>query len=130
MEYFIVFVIGFALGWYLQSWLGAQAFYNILKDLDVPTDKILALAEKDGVDVSEYVTEDAVESDAVGINVEKHSDRLYAYRSQDNEFLAYADSPEELFSEIIKKLHNPTVRLMVEQGSEHVKDYIDGLEKA
>ena len=131
MEYFIVFVIGFALGWYLQSWIGAQAFYNILKDLNVPDDKILALAEKDGVDVSEYATEEAAaDNKTVGINVEKHGNRLYAYRSSDNEFLAYADSPEELFKEVLRKFQIEKVHISVEQGAEHVRDYIDGLEQA
>jgi sugar/nucleoside kinase (ribokinase family) len=130
MEYIIVFIIGFALGWFVQSWIGAQAFYNILKDLNVPDDKIMALAEKDGVDVSKYSTEETVETKSVGINVEKHSGRLYAYRSSDNEFLCYADSPEELFKEVLKKFQIEKVHISVEQGAEHVRDYIDGLEQA
>jgi hypothetical protein len=131
MEYIIVFIIGFALGWFLQSWVGAKAFYQILKDLDVPDDKIMALAEKDGVDTSKYSTEEAAaDKNTVGINVEKHGNRLYAYRSSDNEFLAYADSPEELFKEVLRKFQIEKVHISVEQGAEHVRDYIDGLERA
>jgi hypothetical protein len=131
MDFLIVFIIGFALGWYLQSWIGAQAFYNILKDLNIPDDKIMALAEKDGVDISKYATDNTVEQpkNSIDINVERHNGRLYAYRSSDNEFLCYGDTPEQLFSEVLKR--DPGLEhVNVEQGAEHVKDYVDGLERA
>jgi hypothetical protein len=142
MEYFIVFVIGFALGWYLQSWLGAQAFYNILKDLDVPEDKIMKLAEKEGVDVARSLDalKDVDEStviDAVNkgiltlvieIKVESVEGRLMAYRADDELYLAQGNTAEELVQAVLAK-YPTNSRVEIVEGGELVRDYVDSLKK-
>jgi hypothetical protein len=142
MEYIIVFVIGFALGWYLQSWLGAQAFYNILKDLDVPEDKIMKLAEKEGVDVARSLDalKDVDEStviDAVNkgiltlvieIKVESVEGRLMAYRADDELYLAQGNTAEELVQAVLAK-YPTNSRVEIVEGGELVRDYVDSLKK-
>ncbi len=142
MEYIIVFVIGFALGWYLQSWLGAQAFYNILKDLDVPEDKIMKLAEKEGVDVARSLDalKDVDEStviDAVNkgiltlvipIKVESVEGRLLAYRADDDLYLAQGNTAEELVQAVLAK-YPTNSRVEIVEGGDLVRDYVDSLKK-
>ena len=140
MEYIIVFIIGFALGWYLQSWLGAQAFYNILKDLDVPEDKIMKLAEKEGVDVARSLDalKDVDEStviDAVNkgiltlvieIKVESVEGRLLAYRADDDLYLAQGNTAEELVQAVLAK-YPTNSRVEIVEGGDLVRDYVDSL---
>jgi hypothetical protein len=125
MEYIIVFVIGFALGWFLQSWISAKAFVEILKDLDVPEDKIIALAKRDGADVSEF--EDSAKP-VVELKVEQVGDRLMAYSAKDDFFVAQGVDAAALFKEIIAK-HSIGTSVVIVEGSELVNDYVTSLKK-
>jgi hypothetical protein len=126
MEYVIVFVIGFALGWFVQGWIGARAFYEILKDLNVPDDKIMKLAERDGVDVSKYATEADAESakTVIELKVEQVGDRLMAYRANDDFFVAQGADAAALFEEIVKQ--SPTgSRIEIVEGGDLVRSYVE-----
>jgi hypothetical protein len=125
MEYIIVFVIGFALGWFLQSWIGAKAFYEILKDLDVPEDKIIALAKREGADVAEF-EEDA--KTVIEVKVEQVGDRLMAYGAKDSAFIAQGEDAASLLEVVLKKYPvGHTVQIV--EGGELVKDHLEFLKQ-
>jgi hypothetical protein len=125
MEYIVVFVIGFALGWFLQSWIGAKAFYEILKDLDVPEDKIIALAKRDGADVAEY--EESAKT-TIELKVESVSGKLMAYSAKDDFFVAQGDDAEKLFEVILNKYPvGHTIQIV--EGGELVKDHLEFLKQ-
>ena len=128
MEYIIVFVIGFALGWYLQSWISARAFIEILKDLDVPDDKIVELAQRDGADTSEFETE-VTDKIVIELKVEQVGERLLAYRAEDDLFVTQGDNAQELISELVKK-YPVGYNIEINKGSELVEDEINRLKKA
>jgi hypothetical protein len=121
MEYIIVFAIGFALGWYLQSLIMAKAFHEILKDLNVPEDKIIALAKRDGADVSEF--EDSAKT-VIELKVEQVGDRLMAYSAKDDFFVAQGDNAERLFEQILK-LYPTNSRIEIVEGGDLVMDYLN-----
>ena len=125
MEYIIVFVIGFALGWFLQSWIMAKAFHEILKDLEVPDDKILALAKRDGADVAEY--EDSAKT-VVEVKVEQVGDRLMAYSAKDDAFIAQGEDAERLI-EVILNRYPEGHQVQIVEGVDLVRDHLEYLKQ-
>ena len=125
MEYIIVFVIGFALGWYLQSVIMARAFHEILKDLEVPDEKILELAKRDGADVSEY-EEDA--KTTIEVKVEQVGDRLMAYSAKDSAFIAQGADAAALIEVILNK-YPIGHKVQIVEGVDLVRDHLEYLKQ-
>jgi len=125
MEYIIVFVIGFALGWFLQSWIMAKAFHEILKDLDVPDEKILALARRDGADVAEY---EETAKTVIEVKVEQVGDRLMAYSAKDSAFIAQGEDAERLLEVILNK-YPVGYKVQIVEGVDLVKDHLEYLKQ-
>ena len=125
MEYIIVFVIAFALGWYLQSVIMAKAFHEILKDLEVPDEKILDLARRDGADVSEY-EEDA--KTTIEVKVEQVGSQLMAYSAQDSAFIAQGEDAAGLLEVILNK-YPLGHKIQIVEGVDFVRDHLEYLKQ-
>jgi hypothetical protein len=120
----IVFIIGFALGWWLQSWLSAQAFVKILNDLGVSDDRIAKLAEEDGVDVTDY-KQAAANNTTIQLKVESVNGMLMAYRAEDDFYVAQGVDAEKLLEAIVDK--HPMGKIEVVEGGDLVRDYVETL---
>jgi len=125
MEYIIVFVIAFALGWYLQSVIMAKAFHEILKDLEVPDEKILDLARRDGADVSEF-EEDA--KTTIEVKVEQVGSQLMAYSAQDDAFIAQGEDAAALLDVILNK-YPLGHKIQIVEGVDLVRDHLEYLKQ-
>jgi hypothetical protein len=125
MEYVIVFGIGFALGWFLQSWIMARAFHEILKDLDVPDEKILDLARRDGADVSEY---EETAKTTIEVKVEQVGDRLMAYSAQDDAFIAQGEDAAALL-EVVLNRYPVGHKVQIVEGVDLVRDHLEHLKQ-
>jgi PDZ domain-containing secreted protein len=132
MENFIELVIVFGLGWYLGSrvatYVQTQIFKQILIDLKVDNRDLIRVARKDA---PEFMQEqlDQIEShvnaaedaalEHIEIKVEKHSNTLYAFRKDNDQFLGQGSTKDELITAMSQRLKN--VRLTVVEGNEHMK---------
>ena len=129
METVVLFVIGFAVGWYISSKITA-AFYlgmfkMILQDLKITNKDLVAMARKHGAD---FITEEqeavlkAAEADnleRIEIKVEKHGDMLYAFRMDNDKFLGQGTDPKALIAEMAHHIKN--VHCTVVEGDEYMK---------
>lgn len=129
MEYFIELLIVFGLGWYLGHKLSAaihlRLFKLILSDLNITNQDLVNMARKHG---AEFITPEIdakfkeMEDDGleqIDIKVEKHSDTLYAFRKDNDQFLGQGSSREDLIAALEERMTN--VRLIVVEGHEHMK---------
>lgn len=129
MELFLEYIIIFTLGWYLGSKISTyfhhQAFKSILKDLNISNADLIRVARKDAPDFVQAQL-DQLESQAnaadestleqIDIKVEKHSDTLYAFRKDNDQFLGQGSTKDELITAMGLRMKN--VRLTVVEGEE------------
>jgi hypothetical protein len=129
MEYFIELLIvlglGLYLGWKLSARFHLGLFKMILEDLNISNKDLVNMVRKHG---AEFITseqeaklneaeEDGLER--IEIKVEKHSETLYAFRKDNDQFLGQGTSREDLIAAMGQKMKN--VRLIIVEGDEHLK---------
>ncbi len=128
MEY-IELAIMFALGWYIggkiTAFIHVKMFKMILEDLKVSDKDLINVARRTG---AEFITPEQeakfkeLEDDGleqIDIKVEKHSDTLYAFRKDNDQFLGQGSTREDLIEAMSKRMKN--VRLIVVEGDEYMK---------
>lgn len=129
MEYFIELAIVFALGWYtggkITAFIHVKKFKMILEDSKVSDKDLINVARRTG---AEFITPEQeakfkeLEDDGleqIDIKVEKHSDTLYAFRKDNDQFLGQGSTREDLIEAMSKRMKN--VRLIVVEGDEYMK---------
>lgn len=133
MEIFLEYIIVFSLGWWIGSkitgYFQLQVFKQILIDLKISNSELIRVARKDA---PQFVQEqlDELESQAnaanestleqIDIKVEKHSDTLYAFRKDNDQFLGQGSTKDELITAMSQRMKN--VRLTVVEGDEYMKN--------
>ena len=132
MEVLFEYVIVFSLGWYLGSkvtgYFQMKVFQHVLAELKIDPKDLIRVARKDAPDsilaqldeIESHV--DSVENAAlekIDIKVEKHSNTLYAFRSDNDQFLGQGATKDELIEAMSQKMKN--VRLIVVEGNEYMK---------
>ena len=126
MESLILICVIFSLGWWLGSAITGhmqrEAFKQILLDLNIDPKDIIRAARK-GAPPEMLEQLDMIESqvDAAGlehieIKVEQHSNTLYAFRKDNDQFIGQGSSKDELIAAMAHRLKN--VRLTVVEGNE------------
>lgn len=123
----IIFIIGFALGWWIQSWLSARAMMDILDDIDPTGEKCVEALKRQGMDVSEFedtLSENSANT-AIQLKVESVNGILMAYRAEDDFYVAQGEDAEKLFEAIVDK--HPAGKIEVVEGGELVREYVETL---
>ena len=128
MEY-IDLVIVFVLGWYIGGKLTAalhiRLFKLILEDLNISNKDLVNMARKHGAEFmtaeqeAQYKELEEDDLERIEIKVEKHSNTLYAFRKDNDQFLGQGASREDLIAAMGKHMKN--VRLIIVEGDEHMK---------
>ena len=132
MELLIEYIIVFSLGWYIGSkvatYFQTQIFKQILIELNVDHKDLIRVARKDAPDFIQSqldVIESQIEShvdaalEQIEIKLEKHSNTLYAFRKDNDQFLGQGSTKDELITAMSQRLKN--VRLTVVEGDEYMK---------
>lgn len=104
MEYILIALAAFYIGWKVNQYISTASFVKILEELNISEQQLEKVAQRLGAAtlVAETPAEDT--RDTVEIKVEQHQGRYYAYRCQDDEFVAHGDTPETLLSGILARL--------------------------
>ena len=132
MEYFIELLIVFGLGLVL-GWRASAVFYigvlkSLLNELGVTNQQLIKVAKNAaaslGIEEQQQVQElesriDAEGLERIEIKVEKHSETLYAFRKDNDQFLGQGASREQLIEAMGQRMKN--VRLIVVEGDEYMK---------
>lgn len=113
----VIFAVGFYLGATAMRAFHRHNTVQILQELDIDTDTLKKVTAKIK---SGYPGEDGFIE--ISIRLERHSDQLYAYRKDTDEFLAQAPDLEQLKTAIGQKVRH-SVRLVIndEDGADLVQ---------
>jgi hypothetical protein len=114
------FVVGYAAGRWIATWMYVGAFVQILRDLNVPNERIQQLAENIETDSdSDRVTT------VIDMRVEQHDNQLYAYRKDTGAFLSQAADGESLIARLTQDAaairSDVKFRIADEDGAEYLK---------
>ena len=119
---FFAFIIGLFVGFQLAAHMAGRALGTMLHEFGITDQQIARKAEEMGIDVSRYVEEET-EADSIELVVELQGGIYYAYRWETDEFVAQAETPEQLYAELIELLPvNTTVNIDIDRGGEYFQN--------
>jgi hypothetical protein len=112
----ILCCLGLVMGWWASKIFHLHLLRSILRDLGVTNRDLVNLLEKAR---AEEDPEEDPELEQIDIKVEKHSNTLYAFRKDNDQFLGQGQSREQLIEAMGLRLKN--VRLIIVEGREHME---------
>lgn len=121
LEFLIVFAVGFWLGSLFRGAWMALSFREILKDLGVTDQQLRNLAKKNGLDLDEPEPTARDEKDdlpVLEVRIEQHPEGLFAYRKEDNFFIAQGKDRTTLMENLVNNLTNVRVVVAKEDGAD------------
>lgn len=98
MDYILIAVLAFGLGWWLSSLFSAAAFRSIMNDMGITDQQLLRQVQK---------TEPPKPTE-VEIEVEEINGCYYAFRVNDRGFLAQGQTTDELLDRLISAVPTGT----------------------
>ena len=109
--------IGFKAGeaWYLYT------FRQILEDLNIKNSDLRQLAESKGIELAEPA-EEGDDLPVLEVRIEKHPEGLFAYRKEDNTFIAQGTDRTTLMENLVNNLSNVRVVVAKEDGADFISD--------
>jgi hypothetical protein len=129
METAIIYLLVFALGWWAGSRLTASlnriVFTTILKELGITEAQLRKLAKDNKIIADPQDLEDAADPEddltTIDVRIEEHQGQIYAYRRDNNEFLAQGTTKDQLINHVKSRMDN--VRLIITEGEELLQKY-------
>jgi hypothetical protein len=105
--------IGFKVGeaWYLYT------FREILQDLNIKNSDLRRLAESKGIELAEP-EEEGEDLPVLEVRIEQHPEGLFAYRKEDNTFIAQGKDRTTLMEALVNNLNNVRVVVAKEDGAD------------
>ncbi len=127
IEGLIILMLGMVIGWRISARFYVSLFRHLLTDLGITNQQLIKVAKDAaatlGVEAEEKVRElEAQANDGlerVEIKVELHSNTLYAFRKDNDQFLGQGTSREDLIAAMGQRMKN--VRLIVVEGDQYMK---------
>ena len=118
LQYLIVFVCGGYIGYKLNELLMVHVFRKMLDDAGITDAQLNQFANhwrtKLGNDEEDSLTD-------IEVRIEKVNDQLYAFRVENDEFIAQGTTKEDLLAAIEKRMNNVKLIISQENGAEFVK---------
>ena len=111
--------IGFKAGeaWYLYT------FREILQDLNIKNSDLRRLAESKGVNMNELEEEDDnADLPVLEVRIEQHPEGLFAYRKEDDSFIAQGSDRKGLMENLVNNLTNVRVVIAKEDGADLIME--------
>lgn len=118
MEYIIIAVISFVVGWKLSQTWHLFTFRSILEDLNVSNTDLKRLAEQKGVELDVKEPEPGSDLPVLEVRIEQTDLGLFAYRKDNSLYLARGENREELMANLVNNLTNVRVVIAKEDGAE------------
>lgn len=118
MEYFIVFVVGMIIGSYVSTLFNRWIFGMILDRLGIDQKRLRELHSEMANEVAEESPTTASQAKReMPIRLEQHNGVIYAYRKDNNEFVAQGRDKPELLAAMMARFPS-SYRLTIDEGTE------------
>lgn len=125
MEYIIVGVVAFIVGWRLSHHTSALLFSKILEELGVTEKQLDALIKKAGNKEESSATPEEIEEELleeIEVKIESHQGQLYAFRVEDDKFLGQGADRESLVKRLAESMTGVRLIIREENGAQHLKE--------
>lgn len=119
LSFIIVFVCGAYIGYKLNELLMVRIFRSMLDDAGITDKQLNQFAEHWKTKLG--TEDDSVTLEIVEVKIEKVNDQLYAFRVENDEFIAQGKTKEDLLAAIEKRMTNVKLVISPEHGAEFVK---------
>ena len=126
MEYFIVGIFAFVLGWKLGMEVHARIFAKMLEELGV-TEKDLdgLIKNRKKEQGEEPVSQEEIEEELleeIPVKIEQHQGQLYAFRVDNDAFLGQGADRESLIKRLTETMNGVRLTISEENGSKYIKE--------
>lgn len=128
MEYFIVGIVAFVVGWRLGMEVHARIFAKMLEELGVTEealDRLLKnLKKEQGKEEPEASQEEIEEEllEEIPIKIEQHQGQLYAFRVDNDAFLGQGADRESLIKRLTETMNGVRLTVSEENGSRYIRE--------
>lgn len=127
MEYFIVGIFAFVVGWKLGMEVHARIFADMLEKLGVTEkdlDGLLKNLKKEQGEEPEASQEEIEEEllEEIPIKIEQHQGQLYAFRVDNDAFLGQGVDRESLIKRLTETMNGVRLTISEENGSRYIKE--------
>jgi hypothetical protein len=123
MEYIILGIVAFYIGWKLSSIWSQITFSEILKDLKVSEDQLRKLAAEKGFVLDDEETDPEAEPvlEEIEVKIEQHHGQLYAFRADNDQFLGQGTTRDDLVKRLAESLNDVRLIIREENGATLLK---------
>ena len=120
----VIFCVIMALyiGWKASAAWHIYTFRTLLEELKVPDHQLRQLVRDKAIDLGEPIPEEAEDDNAdlpvLEVRIEQQPEGLFAYRKDDNLFIAMGKDHTQLMENLIDNLNNVRVIVAKEDGAD------------
>ena len=124
MEYFIVGIFAFVVGWKLGMEVHARIFAKMLEELGITEKDLDQLLKKAQGEESEASQEEIEEEllEEIPVKIEQHQGQLYAFRVDNDAFLGQGVDRESLIKRLTETMNGVRLTISEENGSRYIKE--------
>lgn len=119
MEYIIIALVAFFVGYKVSEFMHVLSFKKVLDDLGVTREQLRQLGEKAARELGREVPEEFQDPEGlevIHIKLEQHQGQIYAFRADNDGFLGQGTDRDSLILTLKQRMNN--VRLIVDEGGE------------
>ena len=124
MEYFILGVVAFIIGWKLGMEVHARIFADMLEKLGVTEKDLDQLLKKvqaeEGGASQDEIEEELLEE--IPIKIEQHQGQLYAFRADNDAFLGQGTDRESLIKRLTETMEGVRLTISEDHGSKYIRE--------
>ena len=126
MEYFIVGIFAFVVGWKLGMEVHARIFAKMLEELGVTEEDLDGLIKNLKKEQGEEpVSQEEIEEELleeIPVKIEQHQGQLYAFRVDNDAFLGQGVDRESLIKRLTETMNGVRLTISEENGSRYIKE--------
>ena len=126
MEYFIVGIFAFVVGWKLGMEVHARIFAKMLEELGVTEEDLDGLIKNLKKEQGEEpVSQEEIEEELleeIPVKIEQHQGQLYAFRVDNDAFLGQGADRESLIKRLTETMNGVRLTISEENGSRYIKE--------
>lgn len=119
--YIIVFACGAFVGYKVNEMFMVWIFRKMIDDAGLTTKDLDTFTNHWKAKLGADHEDDSVTLEQIEVKIEKHNDQLYAFKLENDEFIAQGKDKEALLDAIEKRMNNVKLIISQEHGAEYVK---------
>lgn len=119
--YILIFAAGAFVGYKINEMLMVFIFRRMIDEAGISTKDLEKFTDHWKDKLGQDDEDESVTLSNIEVKIEKHNDTLYAFKLENDEFIAQGKTKEDLLAAIEKRMNNVKLIISQENGAEFVK---------